>query len=196
MRVSERLCLTAGALFCDVAIAGTDIHSDRGGELRVIIMGIDPGLGTTGWAIIEGTGERPSLLAYGAIRTKPSQEMADRLLHICRNVGDVLRVHSPDEVVIEDVFLARDTKAALALGQARGAAMLGAALQSVPVRTYTALQVKQSVTGNGHASKEQVAFMVRQLFRLTSAPEPADCADATAIALCHLHRCGDTVSVA
>lgn len=161
----------------------------KGDVERMIVMGIDPGLGTTGWAVIEGSGERPSLVSYGTIRTNPSEEMPDRLLAICNRVGEVLSEHSPDEVVIEDVFLARDTKAALALGQARGAAMLGAALKSVRVHSYTALQVKQSVTGNGHASKEQVAFMVRQLFRLQSAPEPADCADAAAIALCHLHRC-------
>ncbi len=167
----------------------------EGEVLLMIVMGIDPGLGTTGWAIIEGTGERPSLVSFGAIRTKPAQDMAERLLTICQRVGDVLDEHHPDEVVIEDVFLARDTKAALALGQARGAAMLGAALQSVPVRTYTALQVKQSVTGNGHASKGQVAFMVQQLFRLPAAPEPADCADAAAIALCHLHRCRQEVTV-
>lgn len=161
----------------------------------MIVMGIDPGLGTTGWAIIEGSGERPSLVAYGAIHTKPSEDMPDRLLAICNRVGEVLELHAPDEVVIEDVFMARDTKAALALGQARGAAMLGAALKNRPVRTYTALQVKQSVTGNGHASKDQVAFMVKQLFRLTDAPEPADCADAAAIALCHMHRCRKIVAV-
>lgn len=161
----------------------------------MVIMGIDPGLGTTGWAIINGTGDRPELVAYGAIRTRPSEELPDRLLAICKRVGEVLGEHMPDEVVIEDVFLARDTKAALALGQARGAAMLGAALKSVPVRSYTALQVKQSVTGNGHASKDQVAFMVKQLFRLQEAPEPADCSDAAAIALCHMHRCRQSIPI-
>lgn len=155
----------------------------------MIIMGIDPGLGTTGWAVIEGSSDRPLLLGYGAIHTRPSEDMANRLLAICERIGAILNEHSPDEVVIEDVFLARDTKAAFALGQARGAAMLGAALAGVPVRSYTALQVKQSVTGNGHASKDQVAFMVRQLFGLAEAPSPIDCADAAAIALCHMHRC-------
>ncbi len=161
----------------------------------MIIMGIDPGLGTTGWAIIEGSGETPALLAYGAIHTRPAEQMPIRLLAICQRVGEVLSEYRPDEVVIEDVFMARDTKAALALGQARGAAMLGAALNNVPVHSYTALQVKQSVTGNGHASKDQVAFMVRQLFRLKAAPEPADCADAAAIALCHMHRRGQVMLV-
>jgi len=161
----------------------------------MIIMGIDPGLGTTGWAIIEGTGEKPTLVAYGAIHTRSSEQMPDRLLAICRRVGEIMGEHAPDEVVIEDVFLARDTKAALALGQARGAAMLGAALNNVRVHSYTALQVKQSVTGNGHASKDQVAFMVQQLFRLKTAPEPADCADAAAIALCHMHRSRQPVTV-
>lgn len=161
----------------------------------MIVMGIDPGLGTTGWAIVSGDAEHPHLVAFGAIHTRAADDMAGRLLAICRRVGEVLHAHTPDEVAIEDVFLARDTKAALALGQARGAAMLGAALNNIPVRSYTALQVKQSVTGNGHASKEQVAFMVQQLFRLVRAPEPADCADAAAIALCHLHRSRAAIEV-
>lgn len=190
-----RLRLRRGRFFMMLRFSDRTYIRLEGNVPRMIVMGIDPGLGTTGWAIIEGPGERPSLVAYGTIHTKPSEDMSDRLLAICSRVGEVLDLHAPDEVVIEDVFMARDTKAALALGQARGAAMLGAALKSKPVRTYTALQVKQSVTGNGHASKDQVAFMVKQLFRLKMAPEPADCADAAAIALCHMHRCRETVIV-
>jgi crossover junction endodeoxyribonuclease RuvC len=153
-----------------------------------MVLGIDPGLGTTGWAVIEGTADRPRIVEYGVVRTRPAEPMPERLLAICQRVQALLTQYRPENVVIEDVFLARDTKAALALGQARGAAMLAAALSGVEVFSYTALQVKQSVTGNGHASKEQVAFMVRELFHLRQAPEPADCADAAAIALCHIHR--------
>jgi crossover junction endodeoxyribonuclease RuvC len=155
----------------------------------MIVMGIDPGLGASGWAVVSGDGEARSLLASGAIRTKPEDAMAGRLLLICDSVRELVGTHHPDEVAIEDVFLAKDARAAFALGQARGAAMVGAALQGLPVHSYTALQVKQSVTGNGHASKEQVGYMVRLLLHLKEALHPADSADAAAIALCHLARC-------
>ncbi|MBI3872451.1 MAG: crossover junction endodeoxyribonuclease RuvC [candidate division Zixibacteria bacterium] len=154
----------------------------------MIVLGIDPGLGTTGWAVVTGDAEHPELRAFGAIRTKPQADPAHRLLQICETVRELLREYQPDQVAIEDVFLAKDTRAALALGQARGAAVVGAALGGVPVSSYTALQIKQSVTGYGHASKEQVGYMVEQLLHLAGPPKPADCADAAAIALCHLHR--------
>src|SRR3989304_5963579 len=162
--------------------------SDQSQQSAMIIMGIDPGLGTSGWAVLGGEGEACTLLASGAIRTKPSDDMAGRLLIICNTVRDLIGTHHPDEVAIEDVFLAKDARAAFALGQARGAAMVGAALQGLPVFSYTALQVKQSVTGNGHASKEQVSYMVIRLLKLKEALHPADSSDAAAIALCHLSR--------
>ncbi|MEW5701296.1 MAG: crossover junction endodeoxyribonuclease RuvC [Candidatus Zixiibacteriota bacterium] len=152
------------------------------------ILGIDPGLGSTGWAVLVGDPEHPVLSGYGAIHTDPRLDLAQRLLVICEGIRELLARHRPEEVAVEDVFLARDTRAALALGQARGAAMLGAALGGVPVRSYSAREIKQSVTGNGRASKEQVAFMVERLLGLSEPPRPADCADAAAIALCHLHR--------
>jgi crossover junction endodeoxyribonuclease RuvC len=152
------------------------------------VMGIDPGLGSTGWAVITGCAEHPVLSDYGAIHTDPRLDPAERLLLICNAIRELLSVHRPEEVAIEDVFLAKDTRAALALGQARGAAMLGAALGGVPVCSYSARAIKQSVVGNGRASKEQVAYMVEHLLGLSEPPRPADCADAAAIALCHLHR--------
>lgn len=161
----------------------------------MIVMGLDPGLGTSGWAIVEGDGEARSLRAFGAIRTKPATDMADRLLTICNSVRDLVAIHHPDEFAIEDVFLAKDARAAIALGQARGAAMVGAALQGLAVHSYTALQVKQSVTGNGHASKQQVGFMVLRLLDLKEPMHPADSADAAAIALCHLSRSRHAVPV-
>ena len=159
------------------------------------VMGIDPGLGASGWAIVAGEGEVRSLLASGAIRTKPSTDMAERLLTICNAVRDLVAIHHPEEFAIEDVFLAKDARAAFALGQARGAAMVGAALQGLPVYSYTALQVKKAVTGNGHASKDQVGYMVIRLLDLKEALHPADSADAAAIALCHLSRCSSPVAL-
>jgi len=161
----------------------------------MIVMGIDPGLGTSGWAVVSGAGETHSLLASGAIRTRSGDEMATRLLIICNSVRDLVSAHNPDEVAIEDVFLAKDARAAFALGQARGAAMVGAALQGLPVHSYSALQVKKSVTGNGHASKDQVSYMVVRLLGLKEALHPADSSDAAAIALCHLGHCKDVMQV-
>jgi len=154
----------------------------------MVIVGIDPGLGTTGWAVVTGAAEHPVLAAYGAIHTDPSRDPAERLLVIFERIRELLSIHRPEEVAIEDVFLAKDTRAALALGQARGAAMLGAAVGGMVVRSYSPREIKQSVTGNGRASKEQVAYMVERLLGLSGPPRPADCADAAAIALCHLHR--------
>ena len=156
----------------------------------MVVLGIDPGLGTTGWAVVTGAAEHPVLAAYGTIQTDPGRDPAERLRVIFERIRELLNAHRPEEVAIEDVFLAKDTHAALALGQARGAAMLGAAFEGVPVRSYSAREIKQSVTGNGRAAKEQVAFMVERLFGLNGPPRPADCADAAAIALCHLHRRG------
>jgi crossover junction endodeoxyribonuclease RuvC len=152
------------------------------------VMGIDPGLGTMGWAVIAGSNSACDLLAAGTVRTDPQSDMADRLLVICNRVRELVEVHDPDDVAIEDVFLAKDARAAFALGQARGAAMVGAALANRPVYSYTALQVKQSVTGNGRASKEQVGFMVRNMLELEEALQPMDTSDAAAVALCHRTR--------
>lgn len=155
---------------------------------HVTVMGIDPGLGTTGWAIVSGADETCDLLAAGTIRTDPRADMADRLLIICNRVQELVREHTPADVAIEDVFLAKDARAAFALGQARGAAMVGAALAGRPVYSYTALQVKQSVTGTGRASKEQVSFMVRNMLELDQPLQPIDTSDAAAVALCHWTR--------
>lgn len=165
------------------------IHDDTNlSRAHVTVMGIDPGLGTTGWAIVSGETDACDLLAAGTIRTDARADMADRLLLICNRVRELVQTHAPADVAIEDVFLAKDARAAFALGQARGAAMVGAALAGRSVYSYTALQVKQSVTGNGRASKEQVSFMVRNMLELAEPLQPADTSDAAAVALCHWAR--------
>lgn len=157
-------------------------------------MGIDPGLGTTGWAVIEHMGDTSRLIAYGAVRTKPAMPLAERLLAICEGIRAVVTEHAPHEIAVEDIFMAKDARAAFALGQARGAAIVGAALAGLDVQTYTALQVKKSVTGNGQASKDQVGFMVGQLLNLLEPIRPADAADAAAIAICHSVNCRTAVA--
>jgi crossover junction endodeoxyribonuclease RuvC len=156
--------------------------------MDMIVLGIDPGLGTTGWALVAGDGTRSSLCGSGAIRTSSKCDSAERLLTICDGIRGLLSENDVDEVAIEDVFLAKDARAALALGQARGAAILGAAMMGVRVCSYSALEVKQSVTGNGRASKEQVSYMVQSLLGLAEPLRPTDSADAAAIAICHIGR--------
>ena len=153
-----------------------------------IVMGIDPGLGVTGWAVVARGEDIDRLVAYGAVRTKPQDDQPLRLLAICEHIRELVGKHHPDEVAVEDVFMAKDARAALALGQARGAAIVGASQAGCRVISYTALQVKKSVTGNGQAAKEQVGFMVQQLLQLNEPLHPTDAADAAAVALCHLSK--------
>ncbi|MBD3299056.1 MAG: crossover junction endodeoxyribonuclease RuvC [candidate division Zixibacteria bacterium] len=153
-----------------------------------IVMGIDPGLGATGWAVVARHGDQSQLIAFGALRTKPRDPLSARLHAICEGVRDLVAEYRPAEVAVEDVFMAKDARAAFALGQARGAAIVGASQAGCTVEGYTALQVKKSVTGNGQAAKEQVGFMVQQLLQRTDAITPDHAADAAAVALCHLAK--------
>jgi crossover junction endodeoxyribonuclease RuvC len=116
----------------------------------------------------------------------PATTLAERLGHIFSGVSELIARYHPDAVAIEDIFFARDPRAALRLGQARGAAMVAAVHAGLPVAEYSARTVKQAVVGNGGATKEQVQLMVRQLLQLPVAP-PADAADALAVAICHAH---------
>ena len=162
------------------------------GRECAIVMGIDPGLGATGWAVVSGGVDSCELLAAGAIRTDARAAMAERLLVICNRVRDLVANHGPADVAIEDVFLAKDARAAFALGQARGAAIVGAALANRLAFSYTALQVKQSVTGHGRASKEQVGYMVRNMLHLEDVLQPMDASDAAAVAICHWMKRGSS----
>ena len=155
-----------------------------------IVMGIDPGLSATGWAVIAQDGDHSRLIACGTVRTKATDDLSARLLAICEHIRNIVREHGPVDVAVEDVFMAKDARAAFALGQARGAAIIGASQAGCPVTSYTALQVKKSVTGNGQAAKEQVGFMVQHLLALTEAIHPDHAADAAAVALCHLMKVG------
>lgn len=151
----------------------------------MIILGIDPGLRITGFGVIEKQGQQLQYLASGCIRT-PDGELPERLGVILASLGEVITQHQPDEVAVEKVFVNVNPQSTLLLGQARGAAICAAVLVKLPVAEYTALQVKQSVVGNGHANKEQVQHMVQRLLQLSGVPSP-DAADALAVAICHAH---------
>lgn len=157
----------------------------------VRILGIDPGLRVTGFGVIEKSGEALSYIASGTIKTasgktEDREELPARLKIILDGLFEVIATYQPEEVAIEKVFVNVNPQSTLLLGQARGAAISAAVMRDLSVAEYTALQVKQSVVGNGHAAKEQVQEMVKRLLRLPAVPKP-DSADALACAICHAH---------
>lgn len=155
------------------------------------VFGIDCGTEITGFGVVESdeTGPRPRVVCKtsGGIRLPKSQPMPRRLTELHRTLLEELRRWQPEVVAIEEVFYSVNAKSALKLGQVRGVAMLAAAECHLPVVEYAPLSIKSSVVGYGLASKEQVQFMVARLLDLPELPQPADAADALAIAICHLH---------
>jgi crossover junction endodeoxyribonuclease RuvC len=142
-------------------------------------------LQVTGFGIIENDGKRLVYVASGCVKSG-SGDLAARLKSILEGLKEVIAAHGPLEVAVEKVFVNANPQSTLALGQARGTAICAAVLAGLPVSEYTALQVKQSVVGNGHAAKEQVQHMVKRLLALPGDPAP-DAADALACAICHAH---------
>lgn len=151
-----------------------------------IILGIDPGSRITGFGVIEFAAGKARYIASGCIKANPAEAEAERLRIIYQGVCDVIAEYQPIQGAIEQVFMFYSAGSALKLGQARGAAQVAMATHGLPVSTYSAKQVKQSVVGYGGASKEQVQMMVTDILSLTQQP-PEDAADALAIALCHAH---------
>ena len=150
----------------------------------MIILGIDPGTRITGYGIIDVEGNRLRHVDNGIVKTRSSDPLPLRLKAIYDGLTVVLKEFSPDSVAIEQVFLAKNPKAALTLGHARGTAVIASVNLNLEVHEYSALQVKSAVVGYGHAAKQQVQHMVKTLLNL---PEVAqeDAADALAVAICH-----------
>ncbi|HEY1577747.1 MAG TPA: crossover junction endodeoxyribonuclease RuvC [Terracidiphilus sp.] len=155
------------------------------------VFGIDCGTEITGFGVVdsEETGALPRVVcrAFGAIRLAKVKSLPVRLAELHRALSAELERWQPEVVAIEEVFYSVNAKSALKLGQVRGVALLAAAERQLPVAEYAPLVIKSSVVGYGLAKKEQVQFMVARLLNLAEVPEPADAADALAIAICHLH---------
>ncbi len=151
------------------------------------VLGIDPGTVATGWGIVEMSGGALVHVDHGAIACSPGLAQGMRLKRIYRGLCEVIARHRPDGVSLEKVFFAQNAASALKLGQARGVALLAAAENDLLLHEYASVEIKQSVVGYGHASKEQVQKMVGSLLRL-SAPLAPDAADALAAAICDLHQ--------
>lgn len=150
-----------------------------------VILGIDPGSRITGYGIIHSNGQQHRYITCGCIRIQATI-LSEKLQQVFDGIRELMQHYQPDEVAVEQVFMQQNANAALKLGQARGAAIVAAAIHMTPVAEYSARQIKQAVVGYGAASKEQVQQMVRTLLRLTGAPQ-ADAADALGVAICHAH---------
>ncbi|SRR5581483_4493571 len=152
------------------------------------VMGIDCGTECTGYGIVDlNTDDKLACIAFGGIRLSSRVSMPSRLSAIFESLHGLIEEHRPDRVAIEDVFYAVNVKSALKLGQVRGVAMLAASAHKIEISEYAPLTIKSSVVGYGRAEKEQVQLMVARLLCLNETPQPADAADALAIAICDLH---------
>jgi crossover junction endodeoxyribonuclease RuvC len=154
----------------------------------MLVIGIDPGIATTGYGLVEDS-EDGSLgaVTYGVITTSSSMVLPLRLLELYKRLSDIVLLHQPQGGAVEKLFFQRNVRTAMNVGQARGISMLVLGQSNIPVVEYSPLEIKLAVTGYGGADKNQVQQMVRALLRLNETPRPDDAADALAVAICHLH---------
>ncbi|GHV45070.1 crossover junction endodeoxyribonuclease RuvC [Clostridia bacterium] len=154
------------------------------------ILGIDPGLATIGFGVIDNDGGKLRAVDYGAVLSPAGMPIPERLKMVYDDMTYVIQRFKPDEVSIEELFFNTNAKTAIMVGQARGVLVLAAANAGLPVFEYTPLQIKQAVVGYGRADKNQVQQMVKSILELSAVPKPDDVADAVAAAICHAHSSG------
>ncbi|MDD9940931.1 MAG: crossover junction endodeoxyribonuclease RuvC [Myxococcales bacterium] len=159
----------------------------------MIVLGVDPGSLRTGWGIIERCGSKLRYVAAGVIDARPRRELHRRLHTIYAGLSEVIAVHRPSEMAVEDIFHAHNVRSALTLGQARGVALLAGASADLPISAYPPALVKRSVAGRGRAPKDQLARIVGAILGLRDLPGP-DATDALAIAITHANARGLPVS--
>jgi crossover junction endodeoxyribonuclease RuvC len=153
----------------------------------VRVLGIDPGTAVLGFGLVEtGAGRQPRLVECGTLTTPARDPLPSRLRVIHEGVTALLIRHQPDAVAVESAFYGKNVRTTVVLSHARGVILLAAEQHGIPIAEYSPAQVKKTVVGRGAALKPQVAYMVAQLLRLKSAPQPADAADGVAVALAHL----------
>ena len=154
----------------------------------MIVLGIDPGLNTTGYGVLNFANSQPRLLEAGVVRSKASGSLAERVKELHDGVTEIIAALKPEVMAIEELYshYERPTTAIL-MGHARGVIILAAADAGIPMVSYAATQIKKTITGNGHAAKWQMQEAVRRELNLPTLPEPPDVADALAIAMCHCY---------
>jgi crossover junction endodeoxyribonuclease RuvC len=153
----------------------------------LIVLGLDPGLGTTGWGIIRAEGNRLSHIANGQLKTSSAAPLAARLAHLDTMLAAILADHAPDAAAVEEVFVNTNPQSTLKLAHARGVALLGIARAGIDPGEYAARLVKKAVVGTGTAEKAQVHAMIARLLPGANIAGP-DAADALAVAICHAHH--------
>ncbi len=160
-----------------------------------LILGIDPGSRKTGFGIINVMGHQHEYVTSGVIRLPTEQDLPERLKVLFGSLTELIQLHCPQQVAVEQVFMAKNAGSALKLGQARGAAITACVAQDLEVAEYSARQIKQAVVGTGAADKEQVQHMVKTLLKLPAMPQE-DAADALGAAICHANTQASLVNLA
>jgi len=150
----------------------------------MIILGIDPGIADTGYGVIKAAGQTCAAIAHGTIQTPANTPLPDRLKTLYDDLTQLISLHKPDAIAVEELFFAKNTKTAITVSHARGIILLAAKNAECAVREFTPLQIKQALVGYGRADKNQVQQMVKILLHLDTIPKPDDAADGLAIALC------------
>jgi crossover junction endodeoxyribonuclease RuvC len=151
------------------------------------VLGIDCGSRVTGYGVIDSDGADCVFVRCGAIRSRPSDSMAERLKSIHSGIFEIIREFQPEAAAFESLFYSTNAQSALKLGHVRGVSIFAAAAANLAIYEYSPLEVKSAVTGYGRAEKPQVQQMVRALLKLSAPPEPYDASDALAVAICHVH---------
>lgn len=149
------------------------------------ILGVDPGVATIGFGLVEASRSSVTLLKYGVITTPPGHPLSQRLLQISGDMTELLQQLKPDEGAVEELFFSKNITTGISVAHGRGVLLLEMERAGIPVYEYTPLQVKQAVAGYGGADKRQVMLMTQRLLRMKQIPRPDDAADALAIAICH-----------
>ncbi len=151
----------------------------------MVILGIDPGLATLGYGVIEVNGDKRRLIQFGTLTTPAGEPMPQRLRAIFQGMNQLMDIYQPDDVAFEELFFAHNVTTALMVGAARGAAVIAATEYTENLYEYTPGQIKQAVTGDGSARKPQIQAMVKMLLGMNEIPRPDDAADAIACAITH-----------
>jgi crossover junction endodeoxyribonuclease RuvC len=159
-----------------------------------VILGVDPGTSVMGYGVIEAKGNQLKLLQFAVIRLSKYSGHELKLKKIFERILGLIDDYLPDEVALEAPFYGKNVQSMLKLGRAQGVAMAAALSREIPITEYAPKKVKQSVTGNGNASKEQVAAMLQQLLKFEDLPKLLDATDALAVAICHHYQGGKTES--
>jgi len=152
------------------------------------ILGIDPGTRVTGYGVIESHGDELAMVDSGALVCSEHLPIGERLSYLYNELQAIIQRHQPDAAAVEQPFVAKNVRSAMAIGRAQAIALLAAASRGIPTYEYTPAQIKQSVANYGASSKEQIQEMVRLQLGLAEVPQPNDAADALAVAICHLRE--------